>query len=287
MNAELLQQAACRGHGPDLWFPGKDLDRSVEARLICASCPVQAECLVSAGDVDGIRGGLTLDERRAHMIPAVALERAQRRAGWKPCLECNELFKPSRANHRICRKRCWNRRAHRLRYAKDQTFREQKVEANRRYREEAAAALRAQRKRRYWADPETERARRRERYRLNAERERAAERDRKRRKREAKLGLHAETIETRNDRELVKITNRYPSGEVTTAWEVNCTLCTENLINADRETEARVVLDEPHECPDFADLEADLADLERSNPSVAAARKNLDRAIRDAGHQAS
>lgn len=64
------------------------------------------------------------------------------------------------------------------------------------------------------------------------------------------MGLHATTVEKSGDLELVQIVNRYPSGEVTEAWEVNCLLCTENLINTDREAEARVVLDEPHVCPD-------------------------------------
>lgn len=159
----LLAQAACRDHPPALWFPGSNLDASVQARQICVLCPVMPECLVTAGDLDGIRGGLTLDERRAHMIPAVALERAQLRAGWKPCLECGELFKPRRANHRVCQKRCANRRSHRIRYQDDE-IRRRKVEANRRYRVVAAKALAAKRRLRYQANAETERTKRNTRY---------------------------------------------------------------------------------------------------------------------------
>jgi WhiB family redox-sensing transcriptional regulator len=38
------------------------------ALTICRTCPVRVECLAEAvalGDVEGIRGGLTADERRA------------------------------------------------------------------------------------------------------------------------------------------------------------------------------------------------------------------------------
>jgi WhiB family redox-sensing transcriptional regulator len=63
--------AACRFVDPELFFPisaaGKCLDQVVEAKKVCASCLVQAECLTFAqrtGQAYGIWGGLTEEERR-------------------------------------------------------------------------------------------------------------------------------------------------------------------------------------------------------------------------------
>ena len=168
LDVEHLADAACRGTDPALWFPGpQDAQAGVDARLICAGCPVADECRDTAGEALGIRGGLSLEQRKAGMDPAEALERAKRKAGWKPCLECRTLFPPSRRNHRLCGKPCWNRRAHRLRYQQDPEFRAAKQAANREYQREAAEALRKKRRARYWADPEKARAERRARYRAS------------------------------------------------------------------------------------------------------------------------
>lgn len=47
--------------------------REQQAKAICATCPVRAECLavaVAAGERHGVWGGLTSDERRSY--PATA-----------------------------------------------------------------------------------------------------------------------------------------------------------------------------------------------------------------------
>lgn len=72
---EWTVDAACRGMGPELFYPDiRDDDKTTKARIakakkICASCPVQAECLEyimskpSYND-DGIWGGTTTRERK-------------------------------------------------------------------------------------------------------------------------------------------------------------------------------------------------------------------------------
>jgi WhiB family redox-sensing transcriptional regulator len=63
--------AACRAVDPELFFPvstsGPALDQVAEAKRVCASCPVQSDCLawaLRAGESAGIWGGTTPDERR-------------------------------------------------------------------------------------------------------------------------------------------------------------------------------------------------------------------------------
>ncbi|MEV3853137.1 WhiB family transcriptional regulator [Streptomyces sp. NPDC050095] len=52
---------------PELFFPEPDeMDRIHEAKALCAQCPVRKGCLDAAldnGDTDGIRGGMTEEER--------------------------------------------------------------------------------------------------------------------------------------------------------------------------------------------------------------------------------
>jgi len=57
--------AACKDHDVDLWFPNKG-DRGLEAKAICRTCPVRAECLEFAllrPSVLGVWGGSTEFER--------------------------------------------------------------------------------------------------------------------------------------------------------------------------------------------------------------------------------
>ncbi|MFE0765325.1 WhiB family transcriptional regulator [Streptomyces smyrnaeus] len=65
-------QAACLSTpahpvDPELFFPEPDeLDRIRAAKALCAQCPVRQTCLdaaLEAGDRDGIRGGMTEEER--------------------------------------------------------------------------------------------------------------------------------------------------------------------------------------------------------------------------------
>ena len=66
-----MEGAACAGHEfPEMWFPFRDIyDDSKRRRAIeiCGGCPVQVQCLEYAlplAELDGIWGGLTMDQRR-------------------------------------------------------------------------------------------------------------------------------------------------------------------------------------------------------------------------------
>jgi hypothetical protein len=57
-------QAACRGQGPDAWFPARGEDYR-PALAACAGCPVAAECArAGAGEQDGIWAGQSPRARR-------------------------------------------------------------------------------------------------------------------------------------------------------------------------------------------------------------------------------
>jgi WhiB family redox-sensing transcriptional regulator len=57
-------RAKCRGLDPDLFFPGKG-ESTKEAKRVCASCPVQPECLAYGLDeFFGIWGGEPERQRR-------------------------------------------------------------------------------------------------------------------------------------------------------------------------------------------------------------------------------
>jgi WhiB family transcriptional regulator, redox-sensing transcriptional regulator len=58
--------AACKGLETDTFFPSTDAEAG-PAKLICAGCPVRAECLewaLLSRQEDGVWGGLTDNERR-------------------------------------------------------------------------------------------------------------------------------------------------------------------------------------------------------------------------------
>lgn len=57
-------EAACRGMGPDLFFPARG-QSTAEAKALCHRCPVQAECLTAGlGEKHGIWGGSSERGRR-------------------------------------------------------------------------------------------------------------------------------------------------------------------------------------------------------------------------------
>jgi len=66
MEAEWMIEGNCRDHPPETFFPSDGVGVQV-ARAICATCPVQAECLEYALDnrIDhGVWGGASERERR-------------------------------------------------------------------------------------------------------------------------------------------------------------------------------------------------------------------------------
>jgi WhiB family transcriptional regulator, redox-sensing transcriptional regulator len=72
-STEWRTSAKCRGLDPVLFSPtewlGPAATRLAEARRICASCPVAAECVAeNPSDPWTIRGGLTPTERRAKWV---------------------------------------------------------------------------------------------------------------------------------------------------------------------------------------------------------------------------
>ena len=64
-------EAACQAHHADMWFPDPKSRRLHErtldlARLVCAGCPVRAQCLAACiGEEFGIWAGTSEQERRA------------------------------------------------------------------------------------------------------------------------------------------------------------------------------------------------------------------------------
>jgi WhiB family redox-sensing transcriptional regulator len=65
-------QGACRGKGPDPFFARA---RVLEAKAICAPCPVRLNCLSWALKTDqagGVWGGLSEQERRRTRVDSAA-----------------------------------------------------------------------------------------------------------------------------------------------------------------------------------------------------------------------
>jgi len=69
LDANWRLRGNCRFVDPDLMHPDpRDRNGQAEAKAICRTCPVQADCLTDAtrvGDYGGIRAGMTGEERRA------------------------------------------------------------------------------------------------------------------------------------------------------------------------------------------------------------------------------
>ena len=117
--------AVCREHNPETWFPD-ELPTAMknritrEAKAICETCPVAAECLMEARIAEGgangrgrygIRGGLTPVERAAlGPLP-------------QPCIECGEMFHPYSSQARLCSTACRKRRHNRQKNERDRAKR--------------------------------------------------------------------------------------------------------------------------------------------------------------------
>lgn len=69
-------QAACRNHDPEIFFPigetGPALQQLADAKAVCATCPVRRPCLLAAfasGSDHGVWGGWSENERRTSRRP--------------------------------------------------------------------------------------------------------------------------------------------------------------------------------------------------------------------------
>lgn len=102
-DTEWMRQAACNGHDSNLWFP--EAGKSTRAaRVICATCPVKAECTDFAVESDvwhGVWGGLDGYEVRK-------LRKERLRAGTlrRTCDNCRERFTPRAINQVLCSEAC-------------------------------------------------------------------------------------------------------------------------------------------------------------------------------------
>lgn len=66
LRPDWMDEGACKGR-TDLFFQGEGAnDKLAQAKRICASCPVSAECLAYAlqhNERDGVWGGTSVEER--------------------------------------------------------------------------------------------------------------------------------------------------------------------------------------------------------------------------------
>jgi WhiB family redox-sensing transcriptional regulator len=109
VRADWMTDAACKGMGPDLFFPQQG-NRGIEAKKVCAKCPVAEQCEQHAlenRERHGIWGGYSIDRRiRAVRNPrprtspgsggqtkpiahgTLAGYQQERRRGIMPCDDC-------------------------------------------------------------------------------------------------------------------------------------------------------------------------------------------------------
>lgn len=115
MNCDWMDQAACRGRNPDIWFP-EGAESAAQAKAICAGCPVRIECLeyaIETHTYSGVWGGLTDGERRR-------IRRSRRLPPrWNArCELCAKPFTASAPSARYCSQAC-RQRNHWLRPVKE------------------------------------------------------------------------------------------------------------------------------------------------------------------------
>lgn len=103
------EQAACKGKPLAWFFPTAEGETGAQAREVCASCPVRAECLADhLWEDHGIWGGTSVDERDK-------LRKGQRRPyRWLACASCGHAFQAKTVRSLYCSKTCATR-AKRLR----------------------------------------------------------------------------------------------------------------------------------------------------------------------------
>ena len=112
MREAWMNEAACLGADPELFYPDTKRGDDTEPKNICFNCPVREQCLQVALDrwETGIWGG-TNDEQRMYLRRKLKLStkpypsishgtpsgaRAHYRANEKPCRECRDAALVSR-----------------------------------------------------------------------------------------------------------------------------------------------------------------------------------------------
>lgn len=108
MNFEWQDKGLCRKVDPEIFFvdPGQN---ATEAKAICARCPVQPECLITAIQTReryGVFGGLTSKEREE-------LIRGTQKT-IRQCINCGTKFMPVNRNQRNCSAKCRKEREREL-----------------------------------------------------------------------------------------------------------------------------------------------------------------------------
>lgn len=118
-----LEDAACRGKDPGLWFPSElktsgpefspqGMRDAAEAKSYCQGCPVSVECLdYGLHEETGIYGGKTPRERRA-IVRAKGRTRQPAQRPDKRCSGCGEWFTPDRDRQVACSRSCARSSAH-------------------------------------------------------------------------------------------------------------------------------------------------------------------------------
>ena len=75
-----MDAAACANQPRDIFFPDGGRNTDLQAKAICAGCPVRANCLdyaLATHSDHGVWGGLNATERE-HILRGTAHRRAQR-----------------------------------------------------------------------------------------------------------------------------------------------------------------------------------------------------------------
>jgi WhiB family transcriptional regulator, redox-sensing transcriptional regulator len=87
-----LDQAACRDHDPELFFPVSEVGPSDEqtdrAKAVCRTCPVVLDCLkwaIESAIPDGVWGGLAEAQRRDLIHQKSSRDAAARRRPRRAC----------------------------------------------------------------------------------------------------------------------------------------------------------------------------------------------------------
>lgn len=111
---EWMSSAVCATADPEAWHPPKGAS-TLPARLICASCPVQRECLIFAlenNEETGVWGGYSYRQRlRLKRGETVALAVRPEPRDPLTCVLCGTEFEASHSSAKYCSRYC-SRNAH-------------------------------------------------------------------------------------------------------------------------------------------------------------------------------